>query len=189
MNKKIAGISVILLAAVMLITPMVGTAAAAPKTKLSFQLYLAGFPDPNPDGPKVAGGNNIVRGNEFAVDPATFVLIDEGGPNEDLIESDFLEYSSDLNYQEHKNGHFNVIVREIISIYSSTEHTPANLKGTLEIKALGTNKAGSGGTFVGFGTGDYEGVKILGTSAPLVPPPPYILLDRTGLSPVGQLKI
>lgn len=180
MNKKIAGIAVVLLAAVMLATPMVGMVAAAPKTELSFQLYLTGFPIPTPDGPKEADGNSIVRDNGFAITPETFVLID-AGPNEELITAVDLEYSAILEYQSHKNGHLNVIVRETIFIYESNEeHIEENLRGTLEIKALGTNKAGNGGTFVGFGTDDFEGVKVMGISAPLVPPPPYIILDRTG---------
>jgi hypothetical protein len=45
--------------------------------------------------------------------------------------------------------------------------------------ALGNNPAGTGATFIGYGTGEFEGVKMQGTSA-TIPPPPFLTLIRTG---------
>ena len=184
MNRKIL-LTVLALSAIMLATPLAGTVAAGMgQSKLSFQFFLQGLPIPGET--KEADGNLIQRGWGFESLGDTFVLVDEGGADEELIEADYLDYEAIMDFQNHvEKGFLNVQVRETIYIYSDTEKQ--NLRGTLEIMALGTNKPENGGTFVGFSTGEFEGAKMLGTSAPLVavggnPNPPYyyLQLDRTG---------
>jgi len=183
-NRKIL-LTVLALSAIMLATPLAGTVAAGMgQSKLSFQFFLQGLPIPGET--KEADGNLIQRGWGFESLGDTFVLVDEGGADEELIEADYLDYEAIMDFQNHvEKGFLNVQVRETIYIYSDTEKQ--NLRGTLEIMALGTNKPENGGTFVGFSTGEFEGAKMLGTSAPLVavggnPNPPYyyLQLDRTG---------
>jgi len=183
-NRKIL-LTVLALSAIMLATPLAGTVAAGMgQSKLSFQFFLQGLPIPGET--KEADGNLIQRGWGFESLGGTFVLVDEGGADEELIEADYLDYEAIMDFQNHvEKGFLNVQVRETIYIYSDTEKQ--NLRGTLEIMALGTNKPENGGTFMGFSTGEFEGAKMLGTSAPLVavggnPNPPYyyLQLDRTG---------
>ncbi|MBK5134214.1 hypothetical protein JJE00_07310, partial [Candidatus Bathyarchaeota archaeon] len=80
---------------------------------------------------------------------------------------------------------FTTNVWETITIYDVDKTT---VRGTLELKSLG----GSGpdaaeDSFTGFGTGEFEGVKIKGTTLPSSvvlgnPNPPfyYLQLDRVG---------
>ena len=184
MNKKILAVTVTLLVAGMVLAPMVGIVSAGKgQTKMDFQLHLEGFPDSNTGEMRITGNNFHVKGQSWNVYGDFFVQVG----TEDPITKEYLEYFCD---SLHQNGHdddslplgywFTVKLRETISIYSSTTvHDETTLRGTLEILALGNNPAGTGATFTGYGTGEFEGVKIHGTTE-MTLPPPFLTLDRKG---------
>jgi len=187
-NRKIKVFAIALMAAAMLATPLVGLAQAE-QTKLGFHLRLTGFLDGTWDKSWESGINIHRRDAGFVMLGEFFIIINEGEADEQTIEAQFMEYEASMDVQQHpEKGFYCINVREVIYIYSSdTTHDETTLMGTLEIMALGSNKAGNGGTFVGFGTGEFEGVKVQGTSvttvvAPAPTPVGYMLqLDRTGI--------
>ena len=159
-----------------------GPVSKLSNNQLSFKLLFQGFPGGES---RVSGNNEIRRDGSFAVLGDYYIQIGAGGAVED-ISSDYLMYEADMDWQLHtKDGRFNVKVTEILSIYSDI--AKQNLRGTLVIQAIGDNKGGHGANFVGFGTDEFEGVKVQGTSEPLSlvftnPSPPgyYVQLIRTG---------
>ena len=186
MNKKILGIvfSTVMLA--ILIAPVI---AGKGQEKLSFELQIAGVTEPlSEEWKRWEPGINIqVRGREFFIThpELTFVLIDEGGPNEELIEGDRIDYYAELCTKNHPEKGFYIIqVREVITIYATSDKITE--VGTLEIVALGKTKGdhGPATSFVGKGTGAYEGVIVSGNSEPAtvtLPPPELIVqLNRVG---------
>ena len=183
MNKKLLGVFVSVLAVAMLVAPVM---AMKGQTKQDFKLVFQGLPV----GGEVweADGNTVNRDVDFIVFGDIFVQVGAGGATEDLSK-DYLEYEGIMNFVTHTKPSewYSVIVVETIFIYSSTDHTEENLRGTLMITAIGDNRGGNGGNFVGHGTGDFEGVKIKGTSTPLELVPDaaspvgfWIQLIRTG---------
>jgi len=183
MKKKLLGVFVSVLAVAMLVAPVM---AMKGQTKQDFKLVFQGLPVGGEV--KEADGNIINRDPDFVVLGDIYVQIGTGGVIEDLSK-DYLEYEGIMNFVTHSKPEefYTVRVVETIFIYSSPEHTEENLRGTLVITAIGDNRGGNGGNFVGHGTGEFEGVKINGNSDPLEivpgnPDPPYIYiqLTRTG---------
>jgi hypothetical protein len=160
LNKKILGLAVTILTLAMLVAPAM---AGKGQEKQDFELLFQGLPA---GGYREAGNNRIYIDRTFWVGGDMHVKI-----GSDTIDGEYLEYAATMatvahldEFDETRFAH--VQVRETISIYNSETHIPANLLGTLEILALGDNKAGNGASFIGYGTGDFEGVKIEGTSLP-----------------------
>ena len=129
---------------------------------MEFLLHLVGGTDPPPDKVMQAGNNVIVRDLSFVMmgDLSTITI------GAETITAENLGYEGALDVQQHldENGvlKFAIIqVNEIYYIYDG--ETP---RGTLEIKALGTNKVGTGANFVGKGTGEFEELVIKGVSDP-----------------------
>ena len=188
MNRKLLAI-VLALAVVLLATPMLGTVMAGKgQDRLSFKLLFQGLPV----GGDVweSDGNTIHRDTVFVLLGDYYVQIGDGGAVEDITK-EYLEYEGLMNYVTHTTPEefYTVNVKEVISIYSSTMHNENTLRGTLEITAIGDNRGGHGGNFAGHGTGEFEGVKILGNSNPLEivggnPDPPFIYVQLTRLGTV-----
>jgi hypothetical protein len=189
MNKKILAVTVTLLVAGMVLAPMVGIVSAGKgQTKMDFHLRLVGLPDSTTGEMRVTGNNFHVRGRSWDVLDEYFVEVG----TEDPITKPYLEYSASMyqnsHYDDSPMGYwFTVYVWETISIYNDpVTHDETTLRGTFEILALGDNPAGNGAIFTGHGTGEFEGVKVKGTTAMSTiftnPNPPflYLQLDRTG---------
>ena len=185
--KKIL-VAIMLLALAFSLTPMVGIVSAGKgQDKVSFQWVGQGLPIDDPV--KEADGNTIYRDCTFLGLGDLHLQIGDGGAIED-IGKDYLELVANMNWVAHSKPttYYSVRVTETISIYDSdTVHDETTLIGTLELKALGDNRGGHGANFVGFGTGEFEGIKIQGTSTPLEIIPDatspvgyYIQLTRTG---------
>lgn len=188
MNKKVLVFAVALMAVAMLATPIIGTAMAGKgQEKLSFELQITGVPDATTGKTWDAGNNVQVRGRIYIITHPedTFVLIDEGGANEELIEGDCIDYYAEMYTKNHpEKGWYCIQVREIISIYETSDKE--TLRGTLETVALGKTKGDEGPAtnFVGHGTMEFKGVNIVGNTEPAtitLPPPELIVqLNRVG---------
>jgi hypothetical protein len=186
MNKKI-GFVILLLLGLPILTAIPVQADAGQK-KLSFELQFAGAPVPGSEDKYLEPGINIqVRGRDFFVTHPedTFILIDEGGANEELIEGDCIEYYGEMYTKNHpEKGFYCIIVKEIVEIYETPDKL--NLRGTLEITALGKTKGDHGPStnFAGRGTMEFKGVSVMGNSEPAtvtLPPPELIVqLRRVG---------
>ena len=189
MSRKALVIAVVLIAVAMLATPLVGLAKAGQgQEKLDFVLHLEGLPDTAvSDRSWVAGSTSHNRGAAWNVWKDAYVYIGEDGAVE-MITKAYLSYDCELDSNRNvKAGFFILGARETITIWEDTAQTVR--RGTLELLSLSNNPAGSGANFVGFGTGEFEGVKVQGISAPLaiipdpnpIPPSPYLLsLYREG---------
>ena len=188
LNRKILGVCSVLILVAMLATPLVGEASAEKgQTKQDFKLFFQGLPTPGEINE--ADGNTIHKGSSYNVLADFYVQIGADGATEDLAK-EYLDYTAVMDWIVHTKPEqfFTVRVVETISIYNdAVTHDETTLRGALEIMAIGTNRVDNGGTFVGFGTGEFEGVKIQGTSAPLQivftnpnPPNYYTQLTRTG---------
>ena len=186
MNKKILGIALTIFFLAMLAAPAM---AGKGQEKLSFELQIAGVPDMDAENYKTwePGINVQVRGRNFFVThpELTFVLIDEDGPNEEIIEGTRIDYYAEMYTKSHPDkGFYVIMVREVVSIYATSDKE--NLLGTLEIVSLGKTKGNHGPatSFVGHGTGEFKGVKVNGNSEPAtvtLPPPELIVqLNRVG---------
>ena len=172
----------------MLITPLIGTVIAGKgQEKMSFELQIAGAPDMETGKSWDAGNNVQVRGRIYilAHPEDTFILIDVGGANQELIQGDCLDYYGEMYTKNHaEKGWYVTQVREVISIYETS--AKENLRGTLEIKALGNTHGDNGPAtnFVGHGTMEFEGVTVMGNTEPALitlPPPELIVqLNRVG---------
>lgn len=186
MNKKIFGLAILILTLAMFVAPVI---AMKGQTKQDFKLFFQGVP--SADDVKIADGNTI-RKDGVVTDLAEFyVQIGTGGATEDIAK-EYLEYECDMDWIAHTKPEqfFNVHVVETISIYdSATTHDETTLRGTLVITAIGDNRGGHGGNFVGFGTGEFEGIIIEGVSEPLQlvftnPNPPYYYAQLTRIGTV-----
>ena len=185
MKKKMFGIVVVIVIALML--SAIPVYAGKGQNKTSFELLIQGLPTGAPF--KEAGGNTHFRDDPFVILAEMYVHIGDSGAVEDLTK-DYLEYDGAITFVSHTKPEtfYTVLGIETILIYNDdTVHDETTLRGTLELKAIGDNRGGHGANFVGFGTGEFEGVKIQGTSAPLtaVPGNPnepfyYLQLTRTG---------
>jgi hypothetical protein len=183
--KKKFGLMIFLLLALPILSAI---PVQAGTNKLSFELQFAGVPIPGSEDAYWEPGINIrVRGRDFIVTHPedTFILIDEGGPNEELITGDCIEYFADLYTKNHpEKGFYCILVKEIVEIYETPDKL--NLRGTLEITALGKTKDdhGPSTTFAGRGTMEFKGVSVSGKSEPALvtlPPPELIVqLNRVG---------
>ena len=186
-NKKVLVIAVALMAVVMLATPMVATVMAGKgQEKLDFLLHMEGTTVPPPEkGWVTNGGIQHAHNLAWEIREAFYIEIGEAGAVE-TIPKEELSYSGVLvvTMVNSKQGWFVTQVRETITIY--TDDTKTVERGTIEILTLGTNPAGNGAVVNGFGTGEFEGVKIMGrTTASMMPnpsPPPdaLLVLDRAG---------
>jgi hypothetical protein len=163
----------------MLTTPIVGTAMAGKgQNKVDFQIHLVGLAAPPAASMKVAGGNVIINDLPFVMmGDMSWVKIDG-----ETITAEFLDYEGTMDVQQHLDEFgevkfAQVFVNEIYYIYDEEE----DLRGTIVVKALGNNKAGNGGTFVGKGTGEFEGLIVKGAQDLMypLPNPDYVDPDTT----------
>jgi hypothetical protein len=185
-NKKMLGVFVSLLAVAMLTTPLVGTVMAGKgQNKLDFLLHMEGTTVPPPEKGWLADGIQHVHNLAWEIREDFYIEIGEAGAVE-TIPKEELSYSGLLvvTMVNTKQGWFLTQVRETITIY--TDDTQTVERGTIEILTLGTNPAGNGAMVNGFGTGEFEGVKITGTTTahmmtnPSPPPDELLVLDRAG---------
>jgi hypothetical protein len=185
MNKKLLGFAISVLIIAMLIAPAM---AMKGQTKQDFKLVFQGLPTGGEE--KIADGNTVWKDRDFTMyeDCVFYLQIGTDGATEDLAK-EYLEYEGIMNFVVHTKPEqfFTVRVVETVSIYGDVAHNENTLRGTLVITAIGDNRGGHGGNFVGFGTGEFEGAKIQGTSEPLQlvftnPNEPYyyVQLSRTG---------
>jgi hypothetical protein len=185
--KRKVLVTVLALALVLLATPFVGIVMAGKgQEKLDFLLHMEGTTVPPPEkGWVTNGGIQHAHNLEWEIREAFYIEIGEAGAVE-TIPKEELSYSGILvvTMVNSKQGWFVTQVRETITIY--TDDTKTVERGTIEILTLGTNPAGNGAVVNGFGTGEFESVKIIGrTSASMMPnssPPPdaLLVLDRMG---------
>jgi len=186
-KSKILGLVLAFLFLAMLATPLVATVMAGKgQEKLDFLLHMEGTTVPPPEkGWVTNGGIQHAHNLGWEVREAFYIEIGEAGAVE-TIPKEELSYSGLLvvTMVNSKQGWFVTQVRETITVY--TDDTQTVERGTIEIMTLGTNPAGNGAVVNGFGTGEFEGVKIMGrTTASMMPnpsPPPdaLLVLDRVG---------
>jgi hypothetical protein len=186
-NKKVLGLALVLLFVAMLSTPIIGTVMAGKgQEKLDFLLHMEGTTVPPPEkGWVTKGGIQHAHNLAWEVREDFYIEIGEAGAVE-TIPKEELSYSGILivTMVNTKQGWFLTQVRETITIY--TDDTKTVERGTIEILTLGTNPAGNGAVVNGFGTGEFEGVKIKGTTTasmmtnPSPPPDQLLVLDRVG---------
>jgi hypothetical protein len=184
-NKKLLGLTLILIFVAMLVAPVM---AKKGQTKQDFKLLFQALPPSSPYE-KEAAGNIIHRDANVTIDSDSefYVKIGPDGATEDITK-EYLGYECDMDWVTHANGtqeqFFTVHVVETISIYSSdVTHDETTLRGTLVLTSIGDNKGGHGGNFAGHGMGEFEGVKIQGASEPLqlvFVPGPHVQLTRIG---------
>jgi hypothetical protein len=180
MKKRILTILMAVLALGVLLSPMIGTVFAnRGEERYSFKLLIQGVPSGDPF--KVADGNTIYHDRTFTIAGDMYVEIGDAG-SVDKFTKEYIEYEGHLYNIAHTKPEpfYSVLVIEIISIYDDdTIHDETTWVGDLELRAIGDNRGGHDGNFVGFGTGEFEGVKIQGTSPPLEVLPP-VQLTRIG---------
>jgi len=178
MKKRII-VAFMILALIFTIIPMVGTVTAGKGTnKMDFQIHLVGIAAPPPESSIEAGRNLIMKDLPFVMmGDMSWVKIDG-----ETITAEFLDYEGTMDVQQHLDEFgevkfAQVFVNEIYYIYDEEE----DLRGTIVVKALGNNKAGNGGTFVGKGTGEFEGLIAKGAQDLMypLPNPDYVDPDTT----------
>jgi hypothetical protein len=182
-NKKVLGVAVALLAVAMLATPMVGMVQAGKgQDKLDFLLHMEGTTNPPPDKVWEAGVTMHVRGGNWIVLGDFYVQI-----GSETIPKECLSYVGKLDINvNNKKGFYVLTASEVVTIYE--DDTKSVERGTLELMALSDNPAFNGANFVGFGTGEFKGVKISGTTTgsmminPNPPPDNLLVLDRMGIA-------
>ena len=181
MNKKRLGFALAFTFIAMLATPIVGTVMAGKgQEKLDFLLHVVGTPIPPVDKAWEAGVTVHVRGYNFMVLGDFYVQV-----GAETIPKECLSYAAKLDLNSNsKHEQYVLTANEVITIY--TDDTKTVERGTLELKSLSYNPAGNGANFVGFGTGEFEGVKVSGKSTgvtipnPFPPPDNLLVLDRIG---------
>ena len=187
MNKKVLGLFFAFIFSAVLAAPMVGTVIAGKgQEKLDFLLHMEGSNAPPPDKMWVTPNEVTmhVRGGNWVVREDFYIQIGPGGAVE-TITKECLSYEASLhNNINIKEEFFCISVRETITIY--TDETQMTERGTIEILTNGVNRGENGAVVVGFGTGEFEGIKISGktiTSTMVNPSPPpdnLLVLDRVG---------
>jgi len=183
MNRKLLPIALAFSLA-LLATPIVGIVSAGlGEEKQDFLFHLDGATIPRSadrviytpgDATSTSEAKTVhIKGMEFA---GTFYV--EIGPSGaiETITNDYIDYDAELNFNLNRNADvMTVVVREVISIYSSaTVHDASTLRGTLELKAIGHGNS----NFIGSGTGEFDGVKISGSTDYKVP---NMVMDRAGI--------
>ena len=163
-NKKVLGIALASIFLAMLATPLVGTVMAGKgQNKVDFQIHLVGLAAPPAESMKAAGRNLIIKKLPFVMmGDMSWVQI-----GDETITAEFLAYEGPIDVQQHMDESgvpkfAQVLVNEIYYIYDDPAQEEGDLRGTIVVKALGNNKAGNGGTFVGKGTGEFEGLIVKG---------------------------
>ncbi len=177
-TRKVLLIAVALMAVAMLATPLVGMVQAGKgQEKLDFLLHMVGETAPPPEKVWLADSTQHVHDLPWVVTGDFYIEIGEAGAVE-TIPKECLSYSGSLVVLmvNQKQGFYLTQVRETITIY--TDDTQTAERGTIEILTLGTNPAGNGAMVNGFGTGEFEDVKITGTTTGTPGPP--LTLDRAG---------
>jgi len=177
LNKKTLAIIVTIVTLAMVLTPMVGMVQAGKgQESLSFKLYYTGAAV---TAETWEAGNNVHHRDRpwlLAGDDDDF-FIEIGG--EDRITGERLSLDVSMDTAIH-NAHgekarftCNAVI-DTITIYDVDEVT---VMGTLEIRGH-NNPTGKPQSCVGFGSGEFEGVKIKGTSTPTVlQRPPNLLVE------------
>jgi hypothetical protein len=179
MKKKIVGALISLLAVAMVTTSLAGTAIAGKgQTKQDFVFRIDGASIEGTWDKIVESGppDSLicihVKGQEYA--GVFSIEIGTGGAVE-TIPNACIEYDCELQYnfwpEEMKAT--GVVVREVISIYSSEIHDENTFRGTLELLAKGQGQS----SFVGFGTDEFEGIKIQGFTEAIIP---NMVMNRIG---------
>jgi hypothetical protein len=162
-NRKFL-LVVLTLAVVLLATPYIGMVSAGKgQEKLDFEFVLIGTYAGEPAEVLEAGITEHLWGLPF-VNLAPLVVKIGGAPLNPVL----LSYAGSmrLNFGENVNerGFETIKVTETISIWADEAHTV--LRGTLELHVMGNLEQGqgkgAGDNFIGFGTGEFAGVKISG---------------------------
>jgi hypothetical protein len=172
MNKKILVVFVGVLAVVMLATLLVGTVMAGKgQTRVSFRFVLVGTYGPE--------GETLVHGKSTHMFNYPFVAT--GWPGSEDYPTPYLPLELEIDGQpippellsyeayfprviwSEKGGNIVLTVIETITIGDGV----GGVAGTIVLNVKGNNYntgngVGSGDSFIGFGTGAYEGVKIQG---------------------------
>jgi len=177
-NRKVL-VTVLALVVVLLAAPFIGLAQAGKgQNKLEFLFILVGTYPAGPERTLTAGNSTHYWGLPFVAtgwpgpDPAPrppLVLVIGG----ETIPGNLLSYEGSMRINSNENGAETIKVTETITIEG---------RGTLELQVMGNIEQGqgrgAGDNFIGFGTGDFAGVKISGDT-----PGGAVLL---GLIPTGQ---
>jgi hypothetical protein len=184
MNRKIL-LTVLALAVVLLATPFIGTVMAGKgQEKLDFKFVLVGT--------YAAPGKTLEAGSSAHYWDMPFIATGWAGPSPPpepplalviggvAIQGNLLSYTGSMRVNENENGAETIKVTETITIYASD----GSVRGTLELHVMGNVEqgqgVGAGDNFIGFGTGDFAGVKISGST----PGGPVLLgLVPSGLPP------
>jgi hypothetical protein len=165
-NKKVVML-VLGLVTVLLATPLIGLAQAGiGQDKLDFLLHMVGHTQSPPENVWLTeGGTRHVQGLPWVISGDFYIEIGTGGAVE-TITKDYLSYEGAMDLMVNtKEGFYVGTVRETISIYNSASvHDAAHLRGTLEILNMAQTNTGVNSMFNGFGTGEFESVKLHGTS-------------------------
>jgi hypothetical protein len=157
MNKKVLMMTLVLLA-----MPILTIVPVQAKPKLYFLLHIEGD-DKGPDYyDRMWESDDVfhVRGGEFAIWGDFYILIDE--TRIDLDPDDYVARTRAVVNWNYKTQRLTVHLKETISI----EYM--DFEGTIEILVsdkLDFATRESEGTFVGHGTGDFEGVKVRGETS------------------------
>ena len=179
MNRKVLGIAVVLLAAAMLATPVIGTVMAGKgHEKLDFLLHMEGTAQPPAEKAWVTNGSTQhIQDLPWIIVGAFYIEVGEAGAVE-TIPKECLSYVGLMDLMTNQKQGFVVLrVRETITIY--TDDTQTTERGTIEILTQGVNPGGNGLMVNGHGTGEFESIKITGLTT-TIPPPPYLTVDRAG---------
>jgi len=182
MNKKVLALTLILLAIPLLTVLPVQAEEGKGTEKLYFKLYMEGTTVPPPERVWTSDDVTHARGLPWMVTGAFYVWIGEGGSVETITKA-YLSYSGSLDVVNRnlKTNEATVLVRETITIWADPGKTI--LRGTLEILAVDRLDYGppilGTGTFVGHGTGEFEGVKVEGTDSAYVVPPLAVTREGT----------
>jgi len=182
MNRKLLLITLAFSLA-LLATPFVGIATAGlGEEKQDFLFHLDGSTIPKSadrviytpgDATTTSEAKTVhIKGMEW--DGVFYIEIGPSGAIE-TITNDYIDYDAELNFNLNRmTGGLTVVVREVISIYSSaTVHDASTLRGTLELKSIGQGNS----NFIGFGTDEFDRVKISGSSDYTFP---NMVIDRIG---------
>jgi hypothetical protein len=195
MKKKMFGVFVSLLVVVMLTTPLVGTVMAGKgQTKVDFRFVLVGTYD-EPAIIKLVGQSEHYLDMPFVATgwwgsedyPDTYppLVLEIDG---EAIDPALLSYTGMMKaISSNKNDNGVIMVDEIITIGDGE----GGVAGTIVLQVKGNNYAtgnGGGDSFIGFGTGAFEGVKIQGRT----PDPPLqvgeIEVPDVGTFPISLLE-
>lgn len=185
MNGK-ALVIVLGLVTILFAAPFIASVQAGKgQEKLDFLLHMYGRTSGPPEKMWTTDdGITHIQGLPWIVTGDFYIEIGDGGSVE-TIPKECLSYQGALDITVNsKQGWYVGKVRETITIYTDASKTTE--RGTLDILNSAKTNTGSNSMFDGHGTGEFEAVKIHGTSTgvttpnPSPPPANFLTLDRVG---------